>query len=425
MNLSVQQNCPSCGATIDLHEADRFLQCPFCGVHNYRVNQGQTRLILPDKTPSHIPKEELFFIPYLRFKGNVFSCTEQQIEHKVVDMTHLAVKASGLPLSLGLRPQALKLIPIGRETTGFFFRQSIKATSVIDLAIKAAQSAQMTIVDTKASEKPLYHRAYIGETISTLYLPLYIDRHILHDAVTNTALTRLDSAGDWQQKSMPFQSQWIPHFLASLCPACGGLLSGERDSLILSCHNCHSSWEEVGGQFQPLAWQRIASRQKDAVYLPFWKIKVTVSGAMNGRIMENFGDFLRLTNQPLVVRPEHDQMALYFWIPALKIRPQTFLNLAKNMTLTQKRLPVGEARMSRGLHPVTLPRNEALQALKIVLAEAALNKRDIFPILPDIVFHPQTTDLVYLPFIDNGHDLVQEQTLLSIAGSVLRFSRSL
>jgi hypothetical protein len=141
--------------------------------------------------------------------------------------------------------------------------------------------------------------------------------------------------------------------------------------------------------------------------------------------MENFGDFLRLTNQPLVVRPEHDRMALCFWVPAFKIRPQFFLNLAKNITLTQKRLPAGEATMAKGLYPVTLPRTEAVQALKTVLAEASLNKRDVLPLLPGISFHPQATDLVYLPFIDNGHDLVQEQTMLSVPAAVLRSGRSL
>jgi len=35
------------------------------------------------------------------------------------------------------------------------------------------------------------------------------------------------------------------------------------------------------------------------------------------------------------------------------------------------------------------------------------------------------TELVYLPFNDNGHDWVQEQIMLAIPGSVLRFGRSL
>jgi len=425
MDLSVEQNCPSCGASIVVQESDRFLQCPFCGGHNYRISQGLTRFLLPDKTSGHPSQKELFFVPYLRCKGTVFSCIGNQVEHKIVDMTHLAMTAPGLPRSLGLRPQALKLIPVDRETRGAFFRQTLTAAAIFEQATRASQIAQMTILAMTAHENPLYHRAYIGKTISMIYLPLSLQGAVLHDAVTGAALTLVASADDWQQKSIDFQNQWIPHFLSSLCPDCGDQLRGERDSLILSCHNCHSSWEETGGRFQKISWHRIVSRQRGAAYLPFWKIGVTIRGMMGDKIIDRFGDFLRLTNQPLVVQPDHDRMPLNFWIPAMKIRPQIFLNLAKNTTLTQKRFPVGEARMSSGLHPVTLPRTEAVQALKTVLAEAAVNKRDILPLLPDTVFQPQTTELVYLPFIDRGHDLVQEQTMLSIASSVLRLSRSL
>ena len=415
MDLAVQQTCPSCGAAIVAHEADRLLQCPFCGVRNYRITSGLSRFVLPDKAPAHIPREELFYAPYLHFKGNVFYCKGKEVQNRVVDITHLGLKATALPPSLGLRPQAMKVSLMSEEIAGSFFRQSVKAIAILEKA------AQLTEIDSEQNREPFYHRAYIGETISYIYLPLYIYDHILYDAVTNIRLARSGPSDELKKKSLPFQSQWMPRFLATLCPACGELLDGETDSLILSCRNCDTSWEEAGGQFRSLPWQRVPSRQKDATYLPFWKIEVNVTGV----VMESFGDFLRLTNQPLVVRPEHDRMALCFWVPAFKIRPQTFLNLAKNITLTQKRLPPGEATMARGLYPVTLPRTEAVQALKIVLAEAALNKRDVLPLLPSLSFHPQATELVYLPFIDNGHDLVQEQTMLSVAGAVLRFGRSL
>ncbi|MDO9040750.1 MAG: hypothetical protein Q7U64_00220 [Desulfocapsaceae bacterium] len=415
MDLTVQQNCPSCGAAIEAHEADRLLQCPYCGVRNYRVTRGLSRFVLPDKAPTHIPREELFYVPYLHFKGNVFYCKGKEVQHRVVDITHLGVKATALPPSLGLRPQAMKVSLMNEEVAGSFFRQSVKAAAILDMA------AQLTVIDSEQNREPFYHRAYIGESISYIYLPLYIHETVLYDAVTNIGLGRSGPSEELKKKSLPFQKQWMPHFLATLCPSCGELLDGETDSLILSCHNCNTSWEEAGGKFRSLAWQQVPSRQQNATYLPFWKIEVKVTGVT----LENFGDFLRLTNQPLVVRPEHDRMALCFWVPGFKIRPQIFLNLAKNITLTQKRLPPGETTMARGLYPVTLPRTEAVQALKTVLAESALNKRDVLPLLPGISFHPQATELIYLPFIDNGHDLVQEQTMLSVAGSVLRFGRSL
>lgn len=415
MDLTVQQNCPSCGAAIDLHEAERLVQCPFCGVRNYRISRGLSRFVLPDKAPDSIPREEIFYAPYLRFKGSVFSCKGREVHQRVVDITHLGVKSTSLPPSLGLRPQAMKVLLLDKENAGYFLRQSVKAVSVLEKA------AQLTVLDPQENQEPFYHRAYIGETISYIYLPLYIHDNILYDAVTNKGLARSGPSIELQKKSRRFQGRWMPQFLATLCPSCGGALDGERDSLILSCHNCSTSWEEAGGQFRSIPWQRVPSRQQDVSYLPFWKIEVRGTG----EVMENFGDFLRLTNQPLVVRPEHDRMPLCFWIPAFKIRPRIFLTLAKSMTVAQKRLPPGETTMAGGLHPVTLPRTEAVQALKTVLAEAALNKRDLLPLLPGISFHPRATDLVYLPFAPSGQDLVQEQTMLSVAGAVLRSGRNL
>jgi predicted RNA-binding Zn-ribbon protein involved in translation (DUF1610 family) len=417
MDLIVEQSCPSCGADIVGDEAGRLLQCPFCGVRHYRVTSGLSRFILPDKAPAHIPREELLYAPYLHFKGSIFSCNGRQLRQGVVDVTHLGAGdgVPGLPISLGLRPQAMPVSLLALQIPGNFFRQGLKVEAIFELA------AQSSAAVPEQNPEPLYHRAFIGETISCLYLPLYIVDRTLYDAVTNRPLARGVSGDDLGSICLPFQKQWIPRFLATLCPACGASLAGETESLVLSCHTCHSSWEETEGVLRSLAWQRVASPHKDARYLPFWKIEVRTSGVA----LESFGDFLRLTNQPLVVRPEHDRMALCFWVPAFKIRPQVFLNLARNLTSSQKRLPAGEAVMADGLFPVTLPRSEAIQALKTVLAEAAVNKQDVLPLLPGISFQPLATELVYLPFNNKGHDWVQEQILLAIPGPVLRFGRSL
>ncbi len=156
-------------------------------------------------------------------------------------------------------------------------------------------------------------------------------------------------------------------------------------------------------------------------YLPFWKLSVRASGT----VMETFADFLRITNQPLVIQPKHRAQELVFLLPAFKVRPSTFIRLSKNMTLRQETIPVGEQQMQKNMHPVTLPRIEAVQALKSVLAGSALNKRKLLPLLPEMNFHPLETELSYLPFRANGHDLIQEQNGISVTKSVLRFGRKL
>jgi len=198
MDLTVEQNCPSCGAAIELHEADRLLQCSFCGVRNYRISRGVTRFVLPDKAPEHIPREELFYAPYLRFKGSVFYCKGKEVQHRIVDITHLGVKTTALPLTLGLRPQAMKVSLLAEENAGYFFRQSVKAVSIVEMA------AQLTVLDSEQNTEPFYHRAYIGETISYIYLPLYIHDNILYDAVTNSRLARKWPKRRVEEKEPPF-----------------------------------------------------------------------------------------------------------------------------------------------------------------------------------------------------------------------------
>ncbi|MCF8057340.1 MAG: hypothetical protein K9K37_11975 [Desulfocapsa sp.] len=414
MDLTIHQNCPSCGATIELNEADRLIRCPYCEVKNFMVTRGPLRFVLPDKAPSHIERQDLFYAPYLRFKGNIYYCKGNYLKYKVVDTTRQGMNISALPPSLGLRPQAMVISLVTDELKGCFLHQTIKARTLLE------QAAQLTVLDSGDIKADFYHRAFIGETLSCVYLPLYIDKEVLHDAVTNKPLARA-VAEKMRIMGSTYRESWTPHFLATLCPRCGDSLVGEHDSLILSCYNCHSSWEEKQGGFQMIRWSSVVSRHKDIYSLPFWKIHAYTKGVE----MKSFGDFLRFTNQPVVVQKKHKEMELVFWIPAFKVRPSTFLRLGKNMTLTQSKIPAGEELMTKGMHPVTLERTEAIQALKSVMAGAALNKKKLLPMLPDIRFRPLDTELVYLPFFDKGHDYVQEQTALSLAKSVLHFGRKL
>lgn len=415
MDLTIHQNCPSCGAGIVLSEADRLISCPYCDVKNFMVTRGPLRFVLPHKAPDHILPEDMFYAPYLRFKGNIYYCKGKFIKYKVVDTTQQGMFASALPPSLGLRPQAMPVTLVTDEVVGHFLPQTIKAKTLLERA------AQLTVIDSENIKAPFYHRAYIGETVSCIYLPLYIDNGSLYDAVTNKVLGRGWSEETMRAGTFSYKSNWAPHFLATVCPYCGDLLSGKRDSLILSCYNCHSSWQEQKGGFKRIQWSAVATDFKGMYHLPFWKLTVHAAGVA----LETFADLLRATNQPLVIQPRHRERKLIFWIPAFKVRPSTFLRLGKNMTLSQEKIGEGVQEMPEHMHPVTLPRKEAVQALKSVLAGAALNKQKLFPRLPEVHFQPLDTELNYLPFFDKGHDFVQERTGISIAQSVLNFGRKL
>ncbi len=415
MDLTIQQNCPSCGAEIELHEADRLIRCPYCDVQNFMVSRGVLRFILPDKAPKHINRRDMFYAPYLRFKGNIYYCKGKFQKYKLVDTTQQGMNTGVLPPSLGLRPQAMPVSLVTADIEGVFLRQTVKARTLLERA------AQLTVIDSENIRAPFYHRAYIGETLSCIYLPLYIEDGVLFDAVTNKALASGGSSENMASRGERYRRSWTPHFLATLCPRCGDALEGERDSLVLSCHNCHSSWEERRGDFRSIDWECVNGGSNTVYHLPFWKLQVRSTG----KDMESFADFLRVTNQPRVIMARHRTMNLIFWIPAFKLRPSTFLRLGRTATLSQEKIPRGKAEMGKNMHPVTLQRKEAVQALKSVIAAAALNKRKLLPVLPEMSLHPISTVLSYLPFVDQGHDFVQEQTGISVAKSVLRFGRKL
>ncbi len=419
MDLSIEQSCPSCGAPIELHEADRLITCPFCDVGNYLVSSGVSRYVLPDKAPESVAREDIIYAPYLRFKGAIFSCQGKTVEDRVVDTTHQGGGIPCLPVSLGLRPQAMKILPVAGALTGRFFQQTEKTVTLFTRA-----TSQASLFSANESTEPLYHRAFIGETISCIYLPLYLQEGTLYDAVLNRPLgKRGEAIADLMLQAMPGDPAWAPRFLATICPHCAETLSGEPDSLVLSCPNCESLWAENEGVFQPVSWQILTTKRAggDHLYLPFWKIRPAVAGLS----LASFGDFLRLTNQPMVVTRKHDALDFCFWVPAFKIRPNSFLQLAKSMTISQMRITTGSTDMADMMYPVTLPSSEAVQSLKTLLADMVMDKRHFLPRLPSLTLQSRQTDLVYLPFTYSGHDLVQEHTTVSVASSVLQFGRKL
>jgi hypothetical protein len=416
MDLTIEQSCPSCGASIELHETDRLIRCPFCDVGNYLVSAEEaSRFVLPDKAPDRIAREDMMYAPYLRFKGNIFSCQGKQVDHKVIDTTYQGTNIPTLPLSLGLRPQAMKIFPVTAGIAGQFFQQAEKMTAVF------TKATDLAAIFSKENNEALYHRAFIGETISCIYLPLYLQDDLLYDAVLNRPLGERKSVAGLVQQAKRYDPAWEPRFLATLCPHCAETLEGEHDSLVLSCPNCASLWAEKDGAFHPVSRQIIRSEGDNPIYLPFWKIRPTVTGVP----LSTFGDFLRLTNQPVVVRKEHDSLDLCFWVPAFKIRPNLFLQLAKSMTISQAKIPDGGTDMAKMMYPVTLPSSEALQSLKTILADITMDKRHFLPQLPAINFQARQTDLIYLPFTYFGHDLVQEQTSVSVTSTALQFGRGL
>lgn len=408
MGFTIRQDCPQCGAAIELDETDHILHCPYCDVKSYLFTPHYFRYLLPHKAGD----KALYYAPYLRFKGTAYFCAGNGVGHRIVDITHKGVGLAGIPISLGVRPQAMKMHFVTPQAEGTFLRFTLKAADIL------ARAAKLT---SSMVSGELHHRAFIGETLSLIYLPLYVQDDRLYDAVLNRPLVAAPNGTDAMGEHTKMNPRWEIKFIPTLCPHCGWDLEGEKDSVVLACKNCDALWEASGGKLDRVACSTVPAVGEEALFLPFWRISAKSTGLQ----LSSYADFLRVTAQPRVVQEEWESRAMHYWTPAFKIRPKVFLRLSKQLTVTQASFDAGERIPKKYRFPVTLPGEEALQGLKIILAGSTLKKNQVFPFLSSTTFQVREKRLVYLPFHDMGHDYVQDHLGVSVNKNSLAYGRNL
>jgi ribosomal protein S27AE len=412
MDIRIAQGCPQCGASVVLPETDHVMTCLFCGTSNLLQSSGPFRYVLP--MADNASSAGLLLAPYLRFKGTVYLVTGEGIEHRVIDTTQAANPAPGLPPSLGLRPQAMQLSRIDPEAENLFLPQTVKPGAILE---KAAAIGKLT---TQLGEN-LFHRAYIGENCSYIYLPLVARDQGMYDGVTDTRLIEAEDLDGYPLVGKRYDEAWKVHFLATLCPQCGAGLEGAGNCQVMVCTTCHTAWAFGPEGLKAVDWRIHTGDRETALYLPFWKIATHIP-ALD---IYSFADFVERSNQPFLPRPQWHDRVMSLWIPAVKLRPKIFLQVGRQVTLGQCRLKPMEGRIRPELFPVTLPSSEARQAVKLILAAATASPKRIFPHLPQVRLTNVTMQLVYLPFVDKGHDWMQPETGVAIGKNILRFGQTL
>jgi hypothetical protein len=119
-------------------------------------------------------------------------------------------------------------------------------------------------------------------------------------------------------------------------------------------------------------------------------------------------------------------MELNFVSPAFKVRPNDFLRLSTQMTISRRfTVQTSESVPTKNLHPVTLTHGDAGRSLKVILANSAVSRTNVFPHLPEIQFEIQEYFLHYLPFEKTSHELHQTHLGVTINQRALNYGRSL
>lgn len=401
-NWQIEQGCPQCGGPVTLDETDRLLACPFCRTRVYLQADGCFRYRIP---PAAGTGGDLFYIPYWRLRGTSFSVTVADVVPRFVDMTTPAVRFPGIPASLGLRPQTLKLRYLTPAEEG----KIIAPDPSLDRAAFVSQTAAPGVLC----------RPFIGDVLSLIHAPLYLRGNTLYDAVLGRTVCACREADLERISAAPCTPGGEIRFIPTLCPHCGRDLEGEKDSLVLTCRNCDSAWSCPTDTFTRVEFAVLTPSPKTnpvALYLPFWRMKPRIEGMA----LSSYADLIRMANLPKAIRPTFEAMPLFFWSPAFKINPSLYLRWARQMTVFR---PEGEATdrlPASPLYPVTLPLPEAAEGIVITLTQLIADKRKI-PELAGIRLSLEASRLEYHPFVLEGNELCHPLLGVTLDRTALKY----
>jgi hypothetical protein len=411
--IPIELRCPQCSAPVTLEESDRIMSCAFCRVRLCLSFQGAAKYCL---TTPDLVAEDLFYVPYWRFRGMAFSVRGLEIQHRVADNSLLAITGCGLPPTLGFRPQALKLKPRVPGKGNRF----LKPQQSFEQVRKSTNGSLWGIDDSEVGLQHLRtYEALIGETVHLVYSPVVPVDDGLWDPIVRRPLPGTNT-GALSQALMDEAPSESIQFLPMICPKCGWDLAGEKDTLVPVCRNCHTLWDSGKGRLNQLSFGVDArGSNKGDIYLPFWRIQATTPDIQ----LQTKTDLIRLANVPKVIRKQEDEPNLEYYVSAFKVHPQLFLRLARGLTLCQPDTDLIEELPKAPLHPVTLPLEEALETLPILVGSLAVPKKAYLPMLPNLRFKQASTQLVFFPFELKGGELIQPDTGMSVHRNSLCMGR--
>jgi hypothetical protein len=353
--------------------------------------------------PATPGQEEIFYIPYWRFKGSSFFIQGLDVSSEFVDTSKVALDVPELPFSLGIRPQALKLRFVVPRMQG-----------------RILSHLPFSACSPSSSKK----KTFIGEMVSLIYAPFFFKNGIIHDAILNRPVDGWRPSGQEKLLAAADALPWKLTARSTLCPQCGWDLEGEKNSLALMCRNCSTIWTCTGEKLESQSFEVIAAGsqvEKPLVYLPFWRIHADIKGID----LASCADLIRFANLAKPVTEKAEQTSLAFWTPAFKIKPITFLHWATHMTTTQPEWTSNSEISKESFSPVTLPAKEATEAVVMIIARLMADKRELSSTLANTQISSYDACLVYHPFIVGPSELIHVHTGLAIDRASFSFGNNM
>lgn len=398
--MALSHQCPQCGAPVELRDTDRIFACPFCRVRLFLHADGPLRYFLPPRVSG---PGRLIYIPYWRLRGSAFVLDRERIQHKILDTNLLAADLPGLPPSLGIRPQTLATRFVEPDTEGFFLRPEYSGaefkTRLLHRVFGATRPA------------PPHLEACVGDVVSVVYLPVFQDKELL-DGISGRVLGP-DCLTTKNADTVRLS------FTSALCPQCGWDLEGDTQSLIQTCAHCHTSWKPGGSIPEPVSVRFLGS-PANGRYLPFWCLRVTGQGFP----LQSWADLVRLAELPQIVQPWMEKAPCIVRLPAFKIKPSLFLSLCARMSFCRVQSAAREP-LSTPLHPVTLPQEEALEALPVILANFSASRAHILEKLQHGSLRLEEAHIEYALFVWKNGQWCHPETNMALQANALHWATTM
>jgi hypothetical protein len=415
----VEFECPQCGGPASLEETCRLFICKYCNVKSYLVPRDVFHYVFADKAPEN---KEIIYFPFWRLKGILFICsTDFAVHSEPVDYMYQALPSDYFPDSLGFKTQVMKMRFAGPEFKGRIFTPEI---SLEDIAEQIKHDYVAAYRQAYLTDLAFYHLEFIGIT-EIIYAPYYIHDKTLYDGISNERIDKFWEGSIAVDEKLMADLPPVAHlrqdvkFIPTLCPHCGWDMECARDSLLLACTNCSSFYKPRQREVKKLGVGFMPGDKDTALYLPFWRLKVTVNEIQ----LDTYGDLIKIANLAKVVSEEDKQRPFHFWIPAFKIVSKLFLQIATHVTLCQPHGKIEQAMPKVPIYPVNLPISEVLKFPKTLIANFIVFKDIHFPKLQQIGITPQRIALVYLPFQAYGSEFVHPEYRVRVTGKTLEHHR--
>jgi hypothetical protein len=408
-SLQAQGACPQCGAGLALEVGDPILACPYCRTRLYISSGGPLRYRLGAASP-----EAAFYLPFWRLRGLRFRVVAEPpgVHGSLLDATVAGWTGAPPEASLGARPQLGPLRLAG----------AARATLPRKGAAAALEEAEKRLQGVEVHET-LFHR-FIGGSRTVIDAPFTlentVDGFLLREALPDGRsypLSREDGLALRASLEAPSPEPSLS-FLPLVCPECASTLPADPGAVAFLCGRCTRGWQVLAGRLVPLAYAARSGRRRARLF-PFWELAFTAEELG----LRRRSDLHRWVAAYRRAPAGREDEPCRFLVPGFKLQPQSFLRVARVLTLAPLDAPDEPLSPGRSAEaePVRLPYAEAAQALKVVLAAMAPNRARSLPGAAAAHVRVSRHRLVYLPFGRRGADWVDEQAGFALpAASVSR-----